>query len=162
MMRFAMTDKDLQLVFGHELAHNVMDHIGKKTQNAWLGVLMDVLVSAATRVNTQGTFRNAAANAHSPAFEAEADYVGVYLLERAGVDTNGAADFWRRMAAEHPGSINTNHAASHPPSPERFLMIEKTTSEIAEKRVKGEPIKPNLKEVAVATEPKRQSSGAAF
>jgi Zn-dependent protease with chaperone function len=161
MMRFATTDKDVQLVFGHELAHNIMDHIGKKKQNAWLGMIVDVLVSAATGVNTQGAFSNAAANANSPAFEAESDYVGVYLLERAGIDTEGAADFWRKMAAEHPGSIRTNHAATHPPSPERFLMIEKTTAEIAEKRAKGEPLKPNLKQRLIQ-EPTKPSSDAAF
>jgi Zn-dependent protease with chaperone function len=143
MMRFAQDDQELSLVLGHELAHNIMSHIDKKKTNAGLGLILDLL-AAAGGVNTQGAFSNMAAGAYSQEFEAEADYVGIYLLERAGVDAAGSADFWRRMAAEHPASIRSNHTASHPATSRRFIAIEQTVEEVAAKRRAGQPLKPNM------------------
>ena len=143
MIRFAQDDQELSLVLGHELAHNLMSHIDKKKLNAGLGLILDLL-AAAGGVNTQGAFSNMGAGAFSQEFEAEADYVGIYLLERAGVSATGSADFWRRMAAEHPAGIANNHTASHPATSRRFIAIEQTVEEIAEKRRRGQPLKPNM------------------
>ncbi len=143
MMRFAQDDQELSLVLSHELAHNLMSHISKKKTNAGLGLVLDLL-AAVGGVNTRGAFSNMAASAYSQEFEAEADYVGVYLLERAGIDTAGAADFWRRMAAEHPANIRNNHSASHPATSRRFIAIEQTVEEIAAKRASGQALKPNM------------------
>lgn len=143
MMRFAQDDQELSLVLGHELAHNLMSHIDKKKLNAGLGLILDLL-AAAGGVNTQGAFSNMGAGAFSQEFEAEADYVGIYLLERAGVSAAGSADFWRRMAAEHPAGIANNHTASHPATSRRFIAIEQTVQEIADKRRSGQPLKPNM------------------
>lgn len=49
-------------------------------------------------------------------------------------------------AVEHPGSIKTNHTASHPSSPERFVAIEATEQEIYTKQAEGLPLVPNRKE----------------
>jgi hypothetical protein len=48
------------------------------------------------------------------------------------------------MAAEHPGSIKSNHAASHPATSERFLAIEKTVAEIRLKAESGQNLTPDL------------------
>lgn len=143
MMRFAQEDRELSLVLGHELAHNIMSHIDKKMTNAGLGLILDLL-AAVGGVNTQGAFSNLGAGAYSQEFEAEADYVGIYLLARAGFDTSGTADFWRRMAAEHPGNIRSNHAASHPATSQRFIAIEQTIAEVDSKRKAGQPLMPNM------------------
>lgn len=142
MMRFASDDRELALVIGHELGHNTMGHLDKQKTNAAVGMIFDVLAAAA-RVNTQGAFMKAGQQAFSQDFEAEADYVGLYYLARAGYDTSGAAEFWRRMAAEHPGSIKSNHAATHPATAERFLALEKTSTEIGDKKAGGMPLNPN-------------------
>ena len=65
-------------------------------------------------------------------------------MQRAGLDITDAGDFWRRMAAEHPGAIRTNHAASHPATPERFLKIDLAIEEIKEKIELGELVIPNF------------------
>ncbi len=144
MLRFARSDNELALVVAHELAHNAMGHIKAKMQNYMLGSLLDILAAAAG-VNTQGVFGNMAAQAYSQEFEAEADYVGLYIMARAGLETAGAANFWRRMAAIHPGSIGRNHAATHPATAERFLAIEKTVAEIENKKAAGLPLEPRYK-----------------
>jgi hypothetical protein len=147
MMRFTDSDKELGLVVGHEIAHNIMSHISAKTTNYVLGTILDV-VAAAYGVDTQNAFGKMSANAYSQDFEAEADYVGMYLIAKAGYELDGSADFWRRMASIHPGSIATNHASSHPATPERFVAIEKSITEIKLKIANNEPLNYELKQKA--------------
>ncbi len=142
MMRFAADDRELALVVAHELGHNTMGHITKKTLNSALGTVVDV-VAAAYGVNTGGLFGGIGAGAYSQDFESEADYVGLYYLAAAGYDTRGAADFWRRMAMENPASIKGSHSASHPATSERFLALEKVSTEIQGKQASGLALAPN-------------------
>lgn len=144
MMKFAESDDELAIVVGHELAHNTMDHIGKSRGNAMIGLALDVLLGTATGVDTGGAFAEAGAEAYSQEFEAEADYVGLYMAARAGYDIEDAPYFWRRMGAEHPDGIN--HASSHPTTASRFLALEKTAAEIQRKISSDLPLKPDIKD----------------
>lgn len=145
MLRFARDDLELAVVIGHELAHNSMKHIEKQTGNVLLGTILDIL-AAARGVNTQGAFGNLAGLVFSKEFEAEADYVGLYFVARAGFDVSRAPNFWRRMAAASPGAIGRQgFAASHPSTPERFLALEKTVEEIRAKQAAGRELAPELR-----------------
>jgi hypothetical protein len=144
MIRFAGTDHELAVVLGHEIAHNAMDHVDKMRGNAAVGSFFDI-VAAAAGVNTGGAFGNMAAGAFSQDFEAEADYVGLYLMARSGIHVDLAPDFWRKMAIAHPASIRNSHGASHPATPERFLALEETVREITEKQKAGAALEPNYK-----------------
>ncbi len=141
MMRFARDDTELSLVIAHELAHNAMGHIDAQTVNVTLGSIVDIL-AAAYGINTQGLGRQAGQIMYSQDFEAEADYVGLYIMARGGGDIANAPKFWRRMAAAHPASIEKSHAVTHPSTPERFLALEKTVVEIQNKRAHGEALVP--------------------
>ncbi len=145
MLRFAKDDTELALVVSHELAHNVMGHIDAKMRNYVLGSIFDI-IAAVYGVNTQGVFGEVAARAYSKEFEAEADYVGLYMMALAGLDYENAPRFWRRMAAIHPGSIKTNHMATHPATPYRFVALEKTIEEIRRKISSGLPLRPEMKQ----------------
>jgi len=150
MMKLAVTDEELALVVAHELAHNAKGHMNAKMRNSGLaglgGAALDIL-AAAGGVNTGGAFTKAAmkagANYSSPEFEAEADYVGMYFLARAGYQTDGVENFWREMAVEHPQAIFVK--TDHPTTPSRFLAIAATNQEIAKKRTAGAAILPNEK-----------------
>ena len=132
MTRFAAHDTELVVIIGHEISHNAMGHIDTKSVNrmagAGVGFLFDILALAAG-VNTGGELIRAGANigggAYSKEFEAAADYVGLYLMSRAGVP-----NFWRRIAVSHSGSIASNHGPSHWATPERFLTLETAVEEI--------------------------------
>jgi len=141
MMRFAERDDELAIVVGHEIAHNTMGHIAKKQGNQAVGLIFDI-IAAGFGVNTGGLFSDIGGQAFSQGFEAEADYVGLYLTARAGYDINQAPNFWRRMGVAHPSSIRTNHSASHPGTPERFIALEKTVKEIQDKRSTGQTLVP--------------------
>ena len=143
MIRFAQEDEQLGLVIAHELGHNIMDHISKLRTNSLLGTIVD-LAAAYYGVNTQGVFGQAGARMYSQEFEAEADYVGIYYMERAGYSIDNVADFWRDMAVEHPGSINQSHASTHPATPERFLEINAAIEEIKEKKRLNQQLIPNV------------------
>ena len=150
MYRFVDNDNELSLVMAHELAHNTMGHIDKKKTNTLLGTaggfLIDLLLSGAG-VNTGGTYTDLGGNlgalAHSVGFEQEADYVGMYYLERTNIDASNVAHFWRRMAAEN-SNLSINHRSTHPTTPERFIALEKTFKEIMMKKNNGEVLKPNI------------------
>lgn len=117
MMKMLTDDNDLALIFAHELAHNVLGHIS---------------VSKGPSVMRMGS-----------KFEAEADYVGLYMMARAGYDISGAAEFWRRMAVENPAAVMKE--GSHPTTAARFLSLEAARQEIQSKMDSGEPLAPKAK-----------------
>lgn len=150
MLRFAASDDELAIVLGHEIAHNAMHHMDAKKRNAGLGALFGAVldgVAASQGVYTGGSFsQNFAAmgsQVFSQQFESEADYVGLYVLARSGRPFANSADFWRRMGAENPGSIK--FASSHPTTAERFLRLEKATTEIQQKQASGAALLPEAK-----------------
>ena len=147
MMRFVRDDTELTLVIAHELAHNAMSHIDAKKQNAAVGLLGDIFLAVLTRgAYRQSSFAQAGAGAYSQDFEAEADYVGLYMMARAGLPIDDAPRFWRRMGAANPSAIgNRSHTASHPSTAERMLALDKAVLEIKEKQAKGLPLVPEKK-----------------
>ena len=153
ILKLADSDEELALVIAHELAHDGQHHMQAKLHNGRIlgvgGFIIDA-AAAAGGVNTGGAFTKAGMQigmAHAaPEFEAEADYVGMYYMARAGYSTAGVEDFWRKMAAESPDSIFIK--TDHPTTPNRFLAIAATSKEIEDKRAKGEPLVPNQKSEA--------------
>lgn len=168
MMRFARTDEELAVVYGHELAHNVMGHVEAKRANATVGVVagaaIDILF-AVGGVDTGGGFTRAAgeigAQAYSQEFEKEADYVGLYYTHRAGFDTSRAPEIWRRMGADGDGSA-IKAASTHPTTTERYLLLDRTLAEIQAKAAARVALTPNIEEapVRVATESQRERRAA--
>ena len=147
MMSFAKNDVELATVLGHEMAHNTMAHIEAKKQNMGVGFVADLAALLLSRGRVSNTnFAQLGAQAYSQEFEAEADYVGLYILAEAGFPIDNAPSFWRRMAAGNPSGISASHASSHPSTPYRMLALEETVKEIKDKIAKGLPLTPNLKD----------------
>ena len=123
MMDFVKSDDELAYIVGHELAHNTQSHIRKSITNY-------ILSLGGTR--------------YTRPFEAEADYVGMYYMERAGYNSDGVEDLWRRLARLSMRPIG--RAKTHPAYPERAVQILATRDEIAKKRGNGDPLKPEPKD----------------
>ncbi|MFN4227029.1 MAG: M48 family metallopeptidase [Candidatus Ratteibacteria bacterium] len=145
LLRFIQEDKELAYVLSHEIAHAVLDHVQKTLGNRILGTIVDIAITIATGVSTQGIFGDIAGLVFSKEFEKEADYLGTYIAAISGYDVSDVPNFWRKMAAEYPGSTKDVFLATHPSSPERYILIEKTVAEIKEKQEKGLPLSPDLK-----------------
>lgn len=149
MMRFIESDEELALVMAHEMAHNLLGHISSNSTNTIagqvLGTLLDIAV-ATQGVNTQGGFGQLGGAAgllsYSSQFEAEADYVGMYIAANAGYDYHHVASFWRRMSFENPDAIYVSQ--THPSHAERFVALNKTAAEIDEKRARRLPLLPDM------------------
>lgn len=150
MMNFVESDEELALILSHELAHNMLGHPESGGMNAMagslLGSLVDIMASS-QGVNTQGAFSQIGGNAgvltYSKDFEAEADYVGLYIMARAGYDIRSAPNLWRRMSLADPNGIYAN--TSHPSNPARTIALNKAVSEIEYKKKNGIILLPDFK-----------------
>ncbi len=155
MLEFVKSDEELALVVSHELAHNMMKHMDAKKTNAMGGLLADLAMMVATRGLYRNThIANAAGGAYSQEFESEADYVGLYLMARAGYRIDEAPKFWRRMAVANPANIKSNHSASHPSTAQRMVALDNAVAEINQKKNAGQALMPNLKEKTASKDEK--------
>lgn len=149
MMNFAKSDSQLATVLSHEYAHAMMQHPRKTGQNATIGGLLGLAVdtlAGSQGVQTQGMFSRlgtqGAVLRYSQGFEKEADYIGMYILQRSGYSIDDAATLWRRMAALNPDGIYVG--STHPTTAERYILLEKTAEEIKSKKQQERPLLPDF------------------
>jgi beta-barrel assembly-enhancing protease len=150
MIDFARNDSQLAFVIAHEFAHNIMGHQKALMQNVTIGALLGMAVDIAASsqgADTGGQFSQIGAKqgqlSYSPDFEHEADYVGLYILARAGFKIEDAPMFWREMSQAEPDAIYIS--TTHPNNPQRTIEMEKTVAEIRAKQKQGLPLLPNIK-----------------
>lgn len=127
VMRFAGQDSELAVIFGHELAHIILNH-PQQTR-------------AARRRNPTAT--RSARRAFSVALEKEADYYGLYLAALAGYNVTKASNLWRRMALRYP-SLD-RFVTTHPRYSERARLLDTTAAEIARQKTAGRPLRPLIR-----------------
>ena len=135
MMRFVESDDELAVVMAHEFAHNLMGHIKAQKNNATIGMLLGVAADAladSQGINMGGEMTKAgteiATLRYSVEFEQEADYIGLYVMARAGYDVSSAPKLWRRMSIENPDGIYSS--TTHPSNATRFVALQKAITEI--------------------------------
>jgi predicted Zn-dependent protease len=132
-MWFLRSDDELAWVVAHEIAHNVLSHV----QNARLRMMLNALLGAS---------RDASVTASAPAprrsLEVQADYVGSYVMARAGYDLQAVKGLWRRMERLSSRQLSPEMAKTHPTTVERLAAFEVTLKEIEEKRGRGELLQP--------------------
>ncbi|MCI5044340.1 MAG: M48 family metalloprotease [Aquisalinus sp.] len=156
LMRSA-DDNMVQYIMAHELAHLALRHARKGTWNTIAsgvvlygpvlyagGAVVDRTLEVFGQNSKRSFARQGLARAmwFSQMFEAEADYVGLYMLARAGGDIDGAAEVFRLFAREAPASTWLRY--THPLTPERVAALELALQEIQEKQARGEELLPEL------------------
>ena len=139
MLDFVKNDRELQFVVAHELAHNIEHHVGKKKTNAILGGILGAVVDGVIQAKTgyySDAFTDAGLQAgviaYSKDFERESDYLGAYILARAGIPLDGISDFWRRLA-----EVSPQYSRTHPTYAERFVNLDLYKQEIDAKILMG-------------------------
>ncbi len=168
MIEFAKPDVYLAFVLAHEYAHNLLEHPQSSTWRAHLGGAIGAAADALARsegIYTGGQFEDIGFEAgklnYSQEMEYEADYLGLYILARAGYAIEEAPAFWRKMSERHPDAVYL--ASSHPTNPARFVALEHAIKEIKAKQAAGKALVPERQE-AVATSssaPRTSSRGPA-
>lgn len=101
LVNFAQNDAELAFVIAHEVAHNLLGHQLPRDP------------------------------ADRQELEIEADYVGLYLVARAGYDPEPAANLLRRMEDMLPHRISTSQ--THPTFAGRYRAAQATLAEIRRK-----------------------------
>jgi hypothetical protein len=98
LVDFATNDDELAIVVAHELAHNILHHRARRPE---------------TEQDSRGIFavlKLGRRDAELRNDEFEADWLGVWLLARAGYDIDAVVPFWMRLgqnAADGASSDNT-------------------------------------------------------
>jgi hypothetical protein len=143
LMNAFSDNQEVGVVVAHELAHNLMGHREKKTLELWKDIYIARILDSATRTNAGSLYGNFAYLDSSVDFEYEADYVGLYLAARAGLEFERAPEFLRRLALDAPGSIN--RASTHPKLAARYVAQKAAIAEIRKKTALGQPLIPEMK-----------------
>ena len=138
-----MNETGAAIVFAHELGHNANKHVADKIENAQAGALLGLLLGIYVGLpqDMMEVGQSIGASAYSIDYENEADYLSMYILQRAGYNLDDAVDFWRRFAVEVPNSIYSE-GGTHPSTAERYVRMEATIQEIKNKIEKNEPLIP--------------------
>ncbi len=149
MMRFA-NDRELAIVIAHEVAHIALGHTLKDKDE------VAPTNSGAARGST--VLGMPSGNSTAPVAipvepskqsqqirELDSDVVGAYLVAAAGLPVTDAANFWRRMAANYPASIQTSHMRTHPASPERFIELERAVKDVEQRQANNQALIARLK-----------------
>ncbi len=142
LMRFIQSDDELAAILGHELAHIVRGHIGKRTGTDLASVLLGIAAGYGVESISPGSgdivmrgISGAFSSLYSREFEREADYFGIIYTYHAGFNIEAGIDVWERFAIEVPKSMTRDFFSTHPASTERLLRIKKIVKEIKEGKV---------------------------
>lgn len=143
------SDDELANVIAHEYAHNIMGHVASQTQNAAVGGILGTIADQLANsqgVNTGGAIgkfgQNYSVMKYSVGFEQEADYVGLYIMQRAGYDITKSPDLWRKMSQADSRGIAMQ--TTHPSNSDRYVALNKTIAEIQGKKAAKQPLIPNF------------------
>jgi predicted Zn-dependent protease len=142
LLDFVATDGELAAVLAHEIAHGLLDHLGSKQQDAMLGAMLGAVLGGAVGVDASGLGAGLGALTYSKSYEREADYVGLYIMARAGYGLRDAYTMWQKMA-----TVSTSQGSfldSHPAFTERLALLRATNDEIAAKIRTRQPLVPAL------------------
>jgi len=126
------TADEVALIFGHEAAHHIADHLPRMQNQAMTGALLGGLVatlSGADQTTAQRIVNASAtvgARRYSKAFELEADRIGAFIAARGGYDPLAGAALFRRIP--DPGN---QFLGTHPPNSERLREIERAVADMA-------------------------------
>ena len=144
MVRLVETEDELAAVVAHEFGHHLAGHLGRqRTRSAVAGTAAATVLGAvvpfgglAALALGQGAAQlgaNAARIAYSKGEEREADYLGAYLVARAGYDLDRAGNLWARLSRPDAAARNGGVAgllATHPAEAERLAAWRRATAEI--------------------------------
>lgn len=142
ILQFVDSDGELAAVLSHEIAHALLDHSTSKQQDAMIGAVLGAAVGVAVGVDASGLGANLGALSYSKTYEREADYVGMYVMARAGYGLRDAYTMWTRMNGL--SNAGGGFLSTHPAFGERLALIRATNDEIAAKIRTRQPLVPAL------------------
>ncbi len=102
--KYALTDDELAVVLGHEIAHAVAEHVREQLSEVQLrNPRYPYSVQAASAAMNSDMGLYLSLMPLSKLQESEADQMGIYLVAAAGFSPRAALNFYRKLAADDGG-----------------------------------------------------------
>jgi predicted Zn-dependent protease len=127
-----LTDDEVAMVMGHEIAHALREHAREQAGKNTLTKLGAVGLSVATGGKYDGlvnTGANLLSLTYSRSNETDADLVGLDIASRAGYDPRAGISLWQKMGAASKGAP-PQWLSTHPSGPSRIKEIERHLPEV--------------------------------
>ncbi len=127
LTRLKLTDDEVAMVMGHEMAHALREHgraqIGKEmTTQGTISLLAGLFGWGNTGRQMAGMGGRLLSLKYSRDDETEADLIGLELGARAGYDPRSALSLWQKMEAASKGAPPA-FLSDHPANPDRLRVI---------------------------------------
>ena len=128
--RLNLTDEEIAVVMGHEIAHALREHSREQVSQAIaaqaaLGVGTAVFGLSQTTAQLAGIGYQAFIATHfSRTDEAEADRIGLELSARAGYNPRAGVTLWQKMMKAKEGGQLPEFLSTHPADSTRVQQIE--------------------------------------
>ncbi|WP_426190232.1 M48 family metalloprotease [Massilia sp. DWR3-1-1] len=132
MIGFTRGDDELAFLLANGMAHSLLGHPASQRYAGTVGGIIDNLVKV--QPDTSMLIGSGGIKAMSADTDVAADRLALYLVARAGYNVDGAAPFWKRLAATYPATVLNGFVANHPATAARLAAIEKTATEIKSKQ----------------------------
>jgi len=118
--KLALTDDEIAMVMGHEIAHALREHGRERISQAYAqNIITGVALATTNNSQQQIALANQFARylytlPNSRQNESEADAVGLELAARAGYNPSSAIGLWKKMAAESGDKSPPQFLSTHP------------------------------------------------
>ena len=125
-----MSDAEIGIVMGHEIAHALREHSREQVSQAIaaqtaIGIGTALLGLGQTSADISGTVYQAlVATQFSRTDESEADDIGLELTARSGYDPRAGVTLWQKMIAAKSGGNPPEFLSSHPEDAKRIQRIQ--------------------------------------
>ena len=125
-----LTDAEIAVIMGHEVAHALREHSREQMSQALaaqaaIGVGAAILGVGPAGADLAGTgYQALVATRFSRVDETEADRIGLELAARAGYDPRAGVTLWQKMIAANEGGRPPEILSSHPAEANRIREIE--------------------------------------
>ena len=125
-----LTDDEIAVVMGHEIAHALREHSREQVSQAMaaqatIGIGASLLGLGDLTANLANTAYEALiATRFSRSDESEADRIGLELSARAGYDPRAGITLWKKMLAGNDGGRPPEVLSTHPAETRRIQQIE--------------------------------------
>jgi predicted Zn-dependent protease len=125
-----LSDAEIAIVMGHEVAHALREHSREQMSQALaaqtaigVGAAIFGLGDAGANIAASG-YQALVAPSFSRTDETEADRIGLELTARAGYDPRAGVTLWQKMIAANQGGRPPELLSSHPAEANRIREIE--------------------------------------
>lgn len=128
--RLNLSDEEIAVVMGHEIAHALREHSREQVSQAMaaqatigIGAALLGLGDGAASLANAG-YEALIATTFSRGDESEADRIGLELSARAGYDPRAGVTLWQKMLKAQSGSRPPEFLSTHPAETSRIQQIE--------------------------------------